>query len=414
MKKISLMILLLVVALASCKKTPEVNLKYVDVERDLVTVGTTTANIQCDYEYIAALKKAYFCYGESETNMNSVEMRVVQNTLYVKLAGLRENTTYSYYYEFFNGFNSMRTVLKTFKTETGNGGGNEPPTPPTPPSGVPEGAIDGLFTINENGDQVYFSKGNLQYQASTNTWRFAEHQWDFVGGDVAGNVYENGEKCNNELISPYYSGWIDLFGWGTSGYNHGAVCYQPWSTSSDNSNYYAFGSPSNNLVEKADWGYNAISNGGNQNGLWRTLTKQEWEYILNNRNTSSGIRFVKAQVNDLYGIIILPDAWANSYYTVNNPNNGSASFTSNIISSLSWNDMETHGALFLPKTGMRIEGGSYGYWECNGDYWSSTVIDDNNASRVMFDYSYVGTGIWPQCRFNGRCVRLVKDAIKKQ
>ena len=62
MKKISLMILLLVVALASCKKTPEVNLKYVDVERDLVTVGTTTANIQCDYEYIAALKKAYFCW----------------------------------------------------------------------------------------------------------------------------------------------------------------------------------------------------------------------------------------------------------------------------------------------------------------------------------------------------------------
>jgi hypothetical protein len=123
--------MILVVALASCKKTPEVNLKYVDVERDLVTVGTTTATIQCDYAYIATLKKAYLFYGEGqdEAIMTSAEMRVVQNTLYVELTGLKENTTYSYYYEFHNGFNSMRTALKSFKTEAGNGGGEEPPTP---------------------------------------------------------------------------------------------------------------------------------------------------------------------------------------------------------------------------------------------------------------------------------------------
>jgi hypothetical protein len=126
MKKISIILMVLVVALASCKKTPEVNLKYVDVERDLVTVGTTTANIQCDYAYITTLKKAYLYYGEgeSETNMTSAEMRVVQNTLYEELTGLKENTTYSYYYEFHNGFNSMRTALKSFKTET------SPITPP--------------------------------------------------------------------------------------------------------------------------------------------------------------------------------------------------------------------------------------------------------------------------------------------
>ena len=120
MKKISIMIMLLVVALASCKKTPEVNLKYVDVERDLITVGTTTATVQCDYQYIATLKKAYLYYGEGEdeADMNTAEMRVVQNTLYVDLTGLKENTTYSYYYEFHNGFNYMRTVAKSFKTET--------------------------------------------------------------------------------------------------------------------------------------------------------------------------------------------------------------------------------------------------------------------------------------------------------
>ena len=120
MKKISIAILALIIVLASCKKVPEVNLKYVDVERDLITVGTTTATVQCDYQYIATLKKAYLYYGEgeNEADMNAAEMRVVQNTLYVNLAGLEENTTYSYYYEFHNGFNSMRTVAKTFKTES--------------------------------------------------------------------------------------------------------------------------------------------------------------------------------------------------------------------------------------------------------------------------------------------------------
>lgn len=123
MKKISIAILVLITVLTACKKVPEVNLKYVDVERDLITVGTTTATVQCDYEYIATLKKAYLYYGEGqeEADMNTAEMGVVQNTLYVDLVGLRGNTTYSYYYEFHNGFNSMRTVVKTFKTEGGSG-----------------------------------------------------------------------------------------------------------------------------------------------------------------------------------------------------------------------------------------------------------------------------------------------------
>lgn len=128
-----------------------------------------------------------------------------------------------------------------------------------------------------NTKQVYFSKGNLQYQASTNTWRFAENQYDHIGNA-------------NANISSSYDGWIDLFGWSTSGYNHGAVCYQPWSTSQTTSNYYAYGNSIynlNNQTWKADWGYNKIINGGNKENMWRTTTKNEWVYLLNNRITSS-------------------------------------------------------------------------------------------------------------------------------
>ena len=99
----------------------------------------------------------------------------------------------------------------------------------------PTGAISGVFSVSE-GNYVCFSKGNLQYQSSTNTWRFADHQYDVIGSD-------------NHNISSTYSGWIDLFGWGTSGYNHGAVCYQPWSTSTTDADYYAYGGESNNLYD---------------------------------------------------------------------------------------------------------------------------------------------------------------------
>ena len=46
-----------------------------------------------------------------------------------------------------------------------------------------EGALPGLFSVSDN-KKVSFSKGNLQYQASTNTWRFAEQQ--YLYGDLFG------------------------------------------------------------------------------------------------------------------------------------------------------------------------------------------------------------------------------------
>ena len=45
---------------------------------------------------------------------------------------------------------------------------------------IMDGAVNGMFSVSES-HRVYFSKGNLQYQASSNTWRFAENQWDCVG-----------------------------------------------------------------------------------------------------------------------------------------------------------------------------------------------------------------------------------------
>ena len=418
MKKISIAILAIISILAiivACKKTPEVNLKYVDVERDLVTVGITTANIQCDYDYIATLKKAFLHYGESEeeTDMVSAEMRVVQNTLYVDLTGLKENTTYSYYYEFFNGFNSMRSASKTFKTENssgGGGGGN---------GNAPEGAIDGLFSVSPT-QKVYFSQGNLQYQASTNTWRFAENQWDYVGDGVYGTVVENGVKCNNELISSTYDGWIDLFGWGTSGYNHGAMCYQPWSTTSNYLDYCAYGFTTypnmynlNDQTGQADWGVNAISNGGNSPGLWRTLTYDELIYLFHSRIQDFNLdyTFVKAQVDEINGIILFPDDWDCSYYSFNNVN-PDTDFDSNIINAFQWDTLKQYGVVFLPAAGRRF-GGTVSEVLSWGFSWSASYvkseIDYTHAHSLYFTNGSYSTG-FENPRYTGCSVRLVQDA----
>lgn len=278
------------------------------------------------------------------------------------------------------------------------------------PGEVPVGAIGGKFTINANGDQVYFSQGNLQYQASTNTWRFAEKQWDFVGDGTYGTVYENGVKCNNELISSTYDGWIDLFGWGTSGWNSGANCYQPWSNSTYDEDYLPGGN-NHSLIgdySNADWGfYNAISNGGNQAGYWRTLLQEEFEYVLNTRNTPSGIRFAKAKVNNINGAILLPDNWSDSYYSLNNVNQGVSSFSDNTISTEQWSVLEQHGAVFLPAGGVR-DGTSVVYIN-TGDYWAASCVSYN----FSFGFQFHGSVCWvdnDNLINNGRTVRVAHDA----
>ncbi len=265
------------------------------------------------------------------------------------------------------------------------------------PGEVPVGAISGKFTINADGDQVYFSKGNLQYQASTNTWRFAGSQWNYMGD-------------GNSNISETYDGWIDLFGWGTSGYNHGANCYQPWSTSTTASDYYAYGEYTYNLYDQngqADWGYNAISNGGNTANIWRTLTDNEWNYVINTRNTTSGIRYAKAKVNNMNGAILLPDNWTTTTYALNSTNNSLEDFTSNTITASDWSNVfEANGAVFLPAAGNR-GGTSVNDVGSGGYYWSASY-DNNYGARCLY-FSSVSFYTTYYSRDYGPSVRLVRD-----
>lgn len=274
------------------------------------------------------------------------------------------------------------------------------------PNTAPEGAIPALFSISSTR-QVFFSKGNLQYQASTDTWRFAEHQWDYVGGDTDGTVYENGVKCDNQMISQTYSGWIDLFGWATSGWNNNNHYYQPWDTEStgwaidgfgygywdgEYANYSMTGDYAN-----MDWGvYNPISNGGNEAGLWRTPYWGDMNYIMQSRPNAAYLQS-DGEVNGIRGTIVLPDAWilpegvsfvGSSYneYTLEE-----------------WGIMESAGAVFLPKAGRRTLENGVPYYELGTGYWLS--------SRTMYD-SHGQADSWNGGYHNrnfGQSVRLIQN-----
>ena len=262
-------------------------------------------------------------------------------------------------------------------------------------SAKPIGSICGLFSVSSI-QQVYFSQGNLQYIGNTSTWKFADYQWQYLGN--------NGQGVSSQAISR------DLFGWGTSGYNHGAVCYQPWSTNSTPTNYHAYGSATYHLYNqngRAEWGYNEISNGGNQTNSWRTLKKEEWNYVLNQRNTTSGIRFAKAKVNGINGIILLPDTWSALAFNINYPNQGNASYSSNSVSLDNWTNLfEPLGAVFLPAAGMR-EGNSV-FDDGSAYYWSSEYANGNSAYDVYFRNDYCNFSTYSG-RHSGYSVRLVKN-----
>ena len=252
------------------------------------------------------------------------------------------------------------------------------------------GASEALFSVSTS-KRVRFSRGNLQYTASTNSWAFAQSQYDYTG------------TFNTNLF--------DLFGWGTSGWPNPAHEYDPNSTSNRNSDYWPGGNFEADLTgicDSADWGvYNAITNGGNAPGMWRTLTSNEWQFLMgitadSNRIDKWGIATI---VDGYHGMIILPDIWECPEGLEFHP--GAHGWETNVYSASQWSDMEAAGAIFLPAGGCRYANGVDNASEA-GYYWSATHYNAEHSYYMGFDA--VSMGATNRCfRSNGLSVRLVMD-----
>ncbi len=147
---------------------------------------------------------------------------------------------------------------------------------------------------------------------------------------------------------------------------------------------------------------------GQTPGTWRTLSNEEWNYIL---NTRSGNRFAYAMVNDIKGLLIFPDGYtgATSGTGMSTVNNGSANYPAYNIPDDVWETMDAGGVIFLPAAERRNE--TVFTDDKAGYYWTS--VGHKFQSTVAYYMFFDGNSINPandmlQRRF-GKTVRLVRD-----
>ena len=244
------------------------------------------------------------------------------------------------------------------------------------------------------GSYVYFAPANLQYQASGKIWRFAEHPYDI--------------STTNANPTSTSSNWIDLFGWGTSGQNTGAVANMPYAKSVTESDYYPGGSYSTDLAGDyacADWGKVQISNAGGSYD-WRTPTAAEWNHLLTVRLHCDSL-YTLATVEKIPGLILFPDDWNFEYWSMVLKYQNK-SYTDNKFDSALWSQMAEQGAVFLPASGQRL-GDSLSDFKLSGCYWSSTHLGAYGAYFFGFSPKFLQPNANKGRRY-GMSVRLIRPA----
>lgn len=270
---------------------------------------------------------------------------------------------------------------------------------------LPAGALSGQFSVSGT-KKVYFSQGNLQAVCNsadgdgstqeTWTWQFATHQWDYFG-DEAANTSING----NGSVSA--AGTVDHFCWSTNDTYYGIH-------NNNTSSFYT-----GNYVE---WGTNIGDD-------WRTLTMDEWTWVLGpksspepgaNCRTSSTIggtenaRWLKATVHSVKGLIIFPDV-----FTWDATSMGDAPTTCNTqndnfthtLTNAQWTALESAGCVFLPTAGYR-NGTTVNFFNA-GYYWSSSTPTNSQYAYNVYISSDSTSPASSSYRRVGCAVRLVHD-----
>ena len=276
----------------------------------------------------------------------------------------------------------------------------------SPDTGFDE-PLSGVFSISAN-KQVRFSRGNLQYTQSTDTWSFAPNQYDMIGtNNIEGGV----EQVDSIYGMGFYykdgnalSDKIDLLEWSSI-------------TEQQKGNIRTYNNDecSDDFV---DWGKN-IGDGE----TWYTLTITEWKYLLHTRInadsllgiahiilSSDGTEFVN-------GLIILPDNWTcpaditfkpgfNKEYCEYCGCNLAVcvqAYLHQTFTLTEWQKLEKAGAVFLPASGLRNKSHvsyvqDYGlYWTCKNGYWDAMGFRSGAEGHYFTDF------------YTQKAVRLVQD-----
>ena len=266
----------------------------------------------------------------------------------------------------------------------------------------------GLFSVSPT-QKVVFAPGNLQWSYSAlgsthststtadnsynrGTWRFAEHQYDFIGAD---NLYAQGVNgvykgsySSSDTATPY-TGWIDLFTWGGSGYKHSRPFY--------NYQSYLIDFEDESKLGDFDWGaYNTIYNPQTKvndpfGTTWRTLSADEWEYLFKSRGFAdkwcrySIVYFSVSPNKMVYGVLIYPDSttfeMVQSFIpSLSDGDTIAVNHSSGLeITKNQYEQLEAFGCAFIPNAGRATIGvWNKTYDPKNGCYWSYSADSPGN------------------------------------
>ena len=264
-----------------------------------------------------------------------------------------------------------------------------------------------VFSVS-GGKKVVFAPGNLRAtgvsKATEETpvgiptsWTFAAHQYDMIGN-------ANTTTYNNKFLQA--STTTDLFSWvGESAtYDSYGILYK----NGNDASYHGNGSSD---VLKTDWGELAIDD--YPANTWRTPKLTDWQAVIQTRTAASKI--VRATVNSVEGLIILPDNYAHpsGVAALEKVDDFTAANSTNNISLSDWEIMEAVGCVFLPYTGYRTfaSGGSMYVStpsSTGSKYWSCSVNSETKGGCL----NIMPNNIFPWSsleRYYGCPVRLIRD-----
>lgn len=208
---------------------------------------------------------------------------------------------------------------------------------------------NGVFSVSPT-QKVRFASGNLEYDGF---YRFAAHQYDYGG----------------------------YFGWGTGS--------NPTIT---DTNYLAY-------PTFDDWG-NHIEGG------WRTLSYDEWKYVLGERMDATDKRGL-ATVCGVHGLILLPDDWNGGEFHAGFDDG----WNTNVYDTDTWAKMESVGAIFLAAAGNRYST-KISHATNFGTYMSSSGNEDPYFCYIGFNVTKV-YGSTKGRRGYSAPVRLVQDVTEE-
>ena len=231
--------------------------------------------------------------------------------------------------------------------------------------------LPGRYTVNAEGKTVMFTKANLLYDGEG----FCFYQ--------------------KQIDSPasYNPSEVAHFFW-SNDYNKSVGEYLPQDSSkSTNDILFTNATPT---TPNPDLTVSGVS------GRYRTLSADEWDYLLGNNEKRAG-RWATGMIMHCQGIVIVPDDYCGDVPAV-------------ISNELSLQNAEEDGVVFLPRGGYRDSYKNIKYRDGDGSYsrgmyWASCPDSTNNGNAFCLYFESFGV-IKPKeitTREHGCSIRLVMD-----